>query len=228
MHEQTEGMQWSEMALYVAGGVSGAALGILAGMWIAGAVAVQSPIFWFISRASAIVAYLLLWLSTAWGVTISTKGLGGRVSGVMAYAMHNITSWLALGFALVHAVSLLGDQVVNFTLPGILVPFAAGYRPLLTGLGTLSLYLGVVVTGAFYMKKRLGLRAWRTIHGLSYLMFATVTLHSIFLGTDTSAAVLKLIYLVAGVSVVLLTLLRVLTVKSGKRRAARTRATQAA
>jgi hypothetical protein len=35
-----------------------------------GAVAARSPFFWFVSQAAAIVAYLLLWLATAWGVTI--------------------------------------------------------------------------------------------------------------------------------------------------------------
>jgi predicted ferric reductase len=227
MNENKESVTWPELAMYVVGGISGAALGILAGLWMQQAVAAQSPFFWFVTRASAIVAYLLLWLSTAWGVTISSKGIGGRVSGVLAYAMHNVTSWLALSFSLVHALTLLGDASVPFTMPGIFVPFLADYKTLLTGLGTLSLYLGAAVTGAFYLKKRLGLRAWRTIHGLSYLMFATVTVHSILLGTDTSTVVMKAIYLVAGVSVTLLTAFRVLTVKSGKGRTPRERAPRA-
>jgi sulfoxide reductase heme-binding subunit YedZ len=223
MKEQTETLTWSVGAMYVIGGLSGAALGVLTAIWLGNAAASQSPFYWFVSRASAIVAYLLLWLSTAWGVTISSKGIGGRVSGVLAYALHNITSWLALGFGLVHGLSLLGDKVVPFTLPGILLPFLANYRPFLTGLGTLSLYLGVIVTGAFYFKKRLGPRAWRTIHGLSYAMFVSVTFHSVMLGTDTGTPEMKAIYLVAAVSVVLLTMFRIMTARAAKGSAARGR-----
>ncbi len=225
MNEQNETLTRSEIAMYVVGGVSGAALGVLAAVFL-GSVAGSgpasgSPFFWFASRASAIVAYLLLWFSTAWGITISSKGLGGRISGPVAYAMHNVTSWLALGFGTVHGLSLLGDKVVPFSLPGILVPFLAGYKPFLTGLGTISLYLGVIVTGAFYLKKRLGYKAWRTIHGASYGMFGMVTFHSIALGTDTSTFVMKAIYVLAAGSVVLLTIFRIATAKGSKKPAAR-------
>jgi predicted ferric reductase len=125
-------------------------------------------------------------------------------------------SWLALGFGMAHGVLLLGDQVVTFSLAAIVVPFASSYRPLLTGLGILSLYLGAVVSAAFYLKKRLGYRAWRTIHGLSYAMFAAVTVHSILLGADTSTAPMRLIYLLAIASVLYLTTFRILLAKAGK------------
>ncbi|HEX9115643.1 MAG TPA: hypothetical protein VGA61_06210, partial [Anaerolineae bacterium] len=97
MKEETSTSTWAEIAIVVAGGVSGAVLGVLTAIWLNTAIAAQSPIFWFISRAAGVVAYFLLWLSTAWGITVSTRGLGGRVSGVLSYAMHNVTSWLALG-----------------------------------------------------------------------------------------------------------------------------------
>jgi predicted ferric reductase len=216
MNEPSNEMSWIEIGSFVIAALAGAVLGVLAAIWIGGALAAQSPVFWFVSRASAIVAFLLLWLATAWGMTLTSKGLGGRVSGPLAYAMHNVTSWLALGFAAVHAASLLGDRVVPFTVPGLSVPFLSSYQPVLTGLGILSLYLGVIVTGAFYLKKRLGRRAWRTIHGLSYAMFVTVTVHGIALGTDTSTPVMKAIYVIAGLSVALLTLFRLVTVRGGK------------
>jgi hypothetical protein len=127
MNEKAEGVTWPELAMYLVAGIAGAALGILAALWMKDAVAAESPFFWFVTRASAIVAYLLLWLSTAWGVTISSKGIGGRISGVLAYAMHNITSWLALGFSLVHALSLFGEASVPFTAAGIFVPFLVAF-----------------------------------------------------------------------------------------------------
>jgi predicted ferric reductase len=217
MKTQTETLSGAEVGMAVAGGLASAALGILTAIWMQSAIASQSSIFWFISRSAGIVAYLLLWLSIAWGVTISSKGIGGRVSGPLAYALHNVTSWLALGFSAVHAIALLGDYAVPFTALGIIIPFMSGYQPVLTGLGTLSFYLGVIVTSAFYLKKRLGYRAWRTIHGLSYVMFMAVTAHSILLGTDTSTTVMKAIYVVAGGSALLLTLFRVALARNSRK-----------
>jgi predicted ferric reductase len=221
MQAENQNLSWPEVAMFGAAGVAGAGLGILTAIWMSNAIAAQSSFFWFVSRAAAVVAYGLLWLSVAWGITLSSKGLGGRVSGPMAFALHNVTSWLALGFSAVHAVALLGDFSVPFTMTGVMVPFLANYKPVLSGLGTLSFYIGLVVTGAFYFKKRLGYKAWRTIHGLSYAMFFVVTAHSILLGTDTSTLIMRAIYLVAGVSVVLLTAFRLLTVRSNKRPGAR-------
>ena len=216
MNGKTNDLTWPEIGMFSVGSVAGAVLGVLALVWLGSAMAAKAPGFWFVSRASAVVAFLALWMSTAWGVTISSKGIGGLVSGPVAVTVHNVTSWLALGFGVVHGLSLLGDQVVSFTLSALAVPFTSAYQPFLTGLGTVSLYVGVIVTAAFYVKKRLGFKTWRAIHGLSYLMFAAVTVHSALLGTDSSLPVMKAIYLVAGGSVLFLTLFRVLTAGVGR------------
>jgi hypothetical protein len=209
-------LTWSEVGLFAVGAVAGALLGVWALSRIAAAMAVQAPGFWFISRAGGIVAYLLLWFSTAWGVMLSAKGLGGLVSKPVAYAVHNITSWLALGFAAVHAVALLGDTVVPFSGAGVLVPFAASYKPFLMGLGTLSMYLGILVSVTFYWK-RLSHRTWRTIHTLSYLMFLAVTVHGVMLGTDSGTFIMRWMYLLATGSVVFLTMYRVLTAGASRK-----------
>jgi predicted ferric reductase len=85
----------------------------------------------------------------------------------------------------------------------------------LTGLGTLSLYAGLLVSASFYFTKQIGYRTWRLIHALSYLMFAGVTLHSVRLGTDSSTPVMQVVYLLAGGSVLFLTLFRILTMAIG-------------
>jgi sulfoxide reductase heme-binding subunit YedZ len=209
-----DGFTLSEIGLFALGSVVGALLGIWALYSAILAMAAGSPAFWFTSRAAGIVSYLVLWGSTAWGIMLSSKGVGGFRSGPLAFALHNITSWLALGFAMLHGLSLLGDTVVPFTAAGVLIPFAANYQTLLSGLGTLSLYLGVIVTAAFYWKKRIGYRAWRVIHAFSYLMFVLVTVHGIMLGTDSGTRIMQFVYLAATGSVLYLTLFRVLTIGS--------------
>ena len=104
---------------------------------------------------------------------------------------------------------------MSFSLPGILLPFTADYQPALTGLGTLSLYAGLLVSLSFYFTKRIGYRTWRLIHALSYLMFVGVTLHSVLLGTDSSTLVMQVVYFLAGGSVLFLTLFRILIAALG-------------
>ena len=215
MGMKTEQHTWHSIALFAAGSLVGALLGVLMMRWIGGAVAAQAPGFWFVSRAAAVVAYVLLWASTAWGILISSKAVKELVPGPLAFALHNVTAWLALGFSGVHAVALLGDRVVSFRLAGILVPFAAQYQPVLTGLGTLALYAGLLGALSFYVSKQIGYRTWRVIHAVSYLMFVGVTIHGVGLGTDSSTLVMQAVYFLAGGSVLFLTLYRVLTVAVG-------------
>jgi sulfoxide reductase heme-binding subunit YedZ len=201
--------------LFGLGGLIGILLGVLVLREVVSAMNAKSPAFWFISRAAGLVAYLLLWGSTVWGILISSKAVKEFVSGPLAVTLHNITAWVAIGFSMVHALALLGDRIVSFNLAGILVPFTASYQPFLTGLGTLSVYAGLLVTGSFYLSRRLGRRTWRTIHMLSYGMFVAVTVHSVFLGTDSRTLVMQMIYLIAGSSVLFLSLYRMLSATAG-------------
>jgi predicted ferric reductase len=181
---------------------------------VAAAMAAQAPGFWFVSRAAAIVGYVLMWASTESGILISSKAVKELVPGPVLFTLHSVTAWLGLGFGALHGLALLGDRVVSFGLAGILVPFAAGYQPLLTGLGTLSLYTGLLVSLSFYVTKRIGHRTWRAIHTSAYLMFVGITVHSIGLGTDSSTPLMRMIYLLAGGSVLFLTLFRILMLDS--------------
>jgi predicted ferric reductase len=207
---KTEKHDWRSITLYALGSLIGALLGLLMMKGVASAMAAKAPGFWFISRAAGVVGYVLLWASTAWGILMSSKAVKERVSGPLAFTLHNVTAWLALGFSAVHAWALLGDRIVSFSLVGILLPFAANYQSALTGLGTLSLYVGLLVSLSFYFTKHIGYRTWRLIHALSYLMFVGVTVHSVGLGTDSSTLVMQVVYFLAGGSVLFLTLFRIL------------------
>jgi predicted ferric reductase len=209
---KTKTHDWPSIALFGLGGLIGALLGLLAMKEVASAIDANTPAFWFVSRAAGVVGYLFLWAATAWGILISSRAIRERVSGPVAFTLHHVTAWLALGFSALHAWALLGDRVVPFALQGLLLPFAADYHPLLTGLGTFSLYTGLLVALSFHLAGRVGRRTWRLIHMLSYLAFAGVTLHGVRLGTDTNTLVMQAVYLLAGGSILFLTLFRILVV----------------
>jgi predicted ferric reductase len=176
---------------------------------------------WYLSRASAFVAYLLLWLSMVLGLTMTNRLARVWPGGPTAGALHEQTSLLGLGFGVLHALVLLGDQYSNYTLAQLLVPFAAGsYRPLWVGLGQVGLYMMALVTFSFYVRRWIGARTWRVLHYLSFALFAIVLAHGLFSGTDSGSLWAVAMYLGTGLSVIALTIYRVLVPSSQRSPAA--------
>jgi predicted ferric reductase len=165
---------------------------------------------WYLSRASAFVAYMLLWWSMILGLSITNRLARLWPGGPSAADLHQHASLLGLGFGLLHALILLGDSYIGYTLPQILIPFAStSYQPLWVGLGQIGLYLMAMVTFSFYIRQWIGARAWRTIHYLSFGVFALALLHGLFSGTDSSLPWAFWMYVSTGASVLAMTIYRI-------------------
>ena len=76
----------------------------------------EPKVFWYLSRATAFVSLSILWLSMALGLGISNKMARLWPGAPAAFAIHEYVSLLGLAFALFHALILLGDHYINFTL----------------------------------------------------------------------------------------------------------------
>jgi sulfoxide reductase heme-binding subunit YedZ len=163
---------------------------------------------WYATRAGGWVAYLLLWLSTAWGIAISSRILDPGMPRGFTFDAHEYLSLLALGFTAVHVGVLLFDSFLPFSLTQVLVPFSASYRPLWVGLGVIGMYLTVLVSVTFYVRRSIGRRAFRRIHYLSYAAYGLVTIHAWFAGTDTPLAASRIVYLTGLLVIVFLSVYR--------------------
>jgi predicted ferric reductase len=174
----------------------------------------QPKVFWFLSRGSALSAYLLLWLSMAFGLVLTNRMAQVWPGGPIALDLHEYISLLGLAFALFHAVILLGDQYINFSMLQALVPFTTqSYRPAWVGLGQISFYIMAVVTFSFYVRKRIGNRSWRLIHYASFASFLMALVHGIMSGTDTGTTWMTGIYWATGASILFLFVYRMLVVR---------------
>lgn len=149
---------------------------------------------WFITRASGLVAYLLLWLSTVWGIGVSSKFFDRAVPRAFTYDAHEYISLLAIGMTAVHVVVLLWDSFAPFTVFQLVLPFISGYRPLWTGIGIISAYMTLLVTVTFYLRKWIGIQAFRAIHWFSFVAFFGVLMHGWFAGTDTTFSLTRWMY----------------------------------
>ena len=168
--------------------------------------------FWLLSRASGGVAFGLLWLSLASGLAITNKMARAWPGGPSAFDLHQFSSLLGLAFSLFHALILLGDKFIGYSLPQILIPFASlGYAPFWVGLGQVSLYLMVIVSLSYYVRGVIGRKNWRRLHYLSFGMYALVLLHGIMAGTDTALGWVQAGYWFSGASLLFLTIFRILS-----------------
>ena len=201
------------MLLAFAGGAFAAA--VLLPAWLPGLSASllgDAPkAYWYLARATGVVAYVLLWLSMVFGMVVSNKMARLWNGGPTAIELHQFITWLAVAFSVFHALILLGDKYIRATLVQVLTPFAySGYEPIWVGIGQLGFYLAVIIAASFYLRKQIGYRAWRALHYGSFVLYLVLTLHGIFAGTDTTAPGMMLLYVGSSLLVYFLLLVRIL------------------
>ncbi len=161
--------------------------------------------FWFLSRASSFIALSLLWLSMALGLTMTNK-MARVWPGVPAsFAIHEYVSLLGIGFSIFHAFILLGDEYIAFTVKNVLIPFSTvEYRPIYVGIGQTAFYVWLIVALSFYIKARIGQKAWRWVHYLSFAIYVAAIYHGITSGTDTKEVWAQNYYWISGTSLLFL------------------------
>jgi predicted ferric reductase len=149
---------------------------------------------WYMTRAAGLVAYLLLWLSTVWGLAVASKIFDPVLHRAFTFDVHEWLSLLAIGFTALHLGALVADQYMSFSVLQVLFPFITEYRPFWVGIGVIGMWLTLLVSVTFYLRNRIGQKAFRTIHLFSFASYASVTLHSLFAGTDSTLWSARLIY----------------------------------
>lgn len=165
---------------------------------------------WYLTRASAFAAYLLLWWSMALGLAITNRLARAWPGGPSLGSLHEHASLLGLGFTALHALVLLRDQYIGYTLAEILIPFAnTSYRPLWVSAGQVGFYLLALVVLSSYVRRWIGTRFWRLTHLLSFLAFVLALAHGVLSGSDTATGWAGAIYLASGLSLLVLTIYRV-------------------
>lgn len=172
----------------------------------------EPKVFWYVSRSAGVIAYVLLWLSMAWGLLLTTT-IGKQIGKVAPIVdLHRHFSWLTIAFTLAHVMVLLGDRYANFTLGMLFIPFTGdgpAYRPYAMLFGQIATYLIVIVTVSFWGRTWIGQKVWRGLHYASFVAFVGVSIHA-WLHVNAMNTLFWL-YAVATVSVLFLSVLRVLT-----------------
>lgn len=145
----------------------------------------MSPQFWwYVARASGIVAWLMLTASVIWGVILSTKAFPARRRPAWLLDLHRWLGGLTVWFVAVHIGALVADNYTAFGLADITVPFASSWRPGAVALGVVAAWLLAAVQLTSLAVKRLPRTVWRAVHLTSYATFWLTSVHAALAGSD--------------------------------------------
>jgi sulfoxide reductase heme-binding subunit YedZ len=148
------------------------------------AEAIQSHGWWLASRASGLVALVLVTVSVFLGLTMSGRLMRRPGFAKKLLAVHEQTALAGLVAIVVHGIALLGDPWLHPGLAGVAVPFALGFKTFFTGLGVIAAYLAALLGLSYYVRRRIGARLWRKAHRATVVVYLLGLTHALGAGTD--------------------------------------------
>ena len=148
---------------------------------------------WYLTRATGIVALVLLTATVVIGVVASVGWTTERWPRFLSQTIHRNLSLFCLGFVAVHVVSTVSDGYVPIGFADAFIPFLTPYRPLWVGLGALAFDLLLAVLATSALRHRIGFSSWRFVHWLAYLCWPIAMFHSLGSGSDASLSLVLLI-----------------------------------
>src|SRR5665213_1754550 len=144
---------------------------------------------WYLTRSTGLVSLVLLSATVVLGIVSSVGWTTARWPRFLSQAVHRNLSLLCLVLIGIHVITTVADGYVPIGYLDAVVPFHTPYRPLWVGLGALAFDLLIAVAITSGLRRRIGVRAWRTVHWLAYLCWPIALLHGLGSGSDTRLSV---------------------------------------
>ncbi len=166
--------------------------------------------WWYVTRASAVIAWVLMTASVLWGILLSTRILRHVDNPAWLQDLHRYLGGSAIVMVALHMVSLMLDGWLSMTVPELLIPFTTDYRPLPVALGIVAFYVLVTVQVTSLLMARMPRRAWKAIHYTTYATLILVAFHAGFAGTDVGASWYRVVSITVIAVTVVAVLLRIL------------------
>jgi predicted ferric reductase len=140
--------------------------------------------FWALGRGTGITALAFLTISV--GLGIATRS-GRPLLALPRFAVADVHRFAALAGTLLvvlHMALLFLDPYAKLRFVDFVVPFLGAYQPLWQGLGTLAFDLLIVVVVTSLLRHRVGVRAFRAVHWVTYVLWPIALAHALGNGTD--------------------------------------------
>lgn len=170
----------------------------------------NEQVWWYLTRSSGVVAWLLLTAAVLFGLVVRTKVGAAPAKPPWWLDLHRFLGGLATLFTGVHLATLVADSYVHFTLVDLVVPGASEWQPGAVAWGVVALWLLIAVETTSLLQKRLPRRLWRWVHVTSFPLFWLATFHFLAAGTDAHSRPVIVLVLAASGAVLFFTVTRAL------------------
>lgn len=143
-----------------------------------------SEALWALGRGNGVVALAFMTLSVLLG--IATRS-GRPMVWLPRFGVEDVHRFVALAATLLvalHVGLLFFDPYAQLRVVDFVVPFIGVYRPVWQGLGTLAVDVLIVVVITSLLRQRIGPKAFRAVHWLTYALWPIAMAHAIGNGTD--------------------------------------------
>jgi sulfoxide reductase heme-binding subunit YedZ len=147
----------------------------------------SAQILWFAARGAGIVSLLLLTAVVSLGLLTAVRWQSPSWPRFLTTGLHRNLALLSVAFLGVHIVTAITDPYTSLGIVAAAIPFASSYRPLWVGLGVIAFDLMLAVLITSLVRERIGQRAWRAIHWLTYGFWLLALAHGIGAGSDAFA-----------------------------------------
>jgi predicted ferric reductase len=149
-------------------------------------VASSSTTLWYATRATGIVALVLLTATMVLGILTAGRARARSWPAFAQADLHKRVSLMAMVFLTIHVLTAVLDTYVHVGWLAVVVPFTSHYKAFWTGLGTVGVDLIIAVGISSALRQRISARTWRAIHWLAYGSWPVAMAHSLGMGTDAA------------------------------------------
>ncbi|HXW88507.1 MAG TPA: ferric reductase-like transmembrane domain-containing protein [Streptosporangiaceae bacterium] len=176
-----------------------------------------STALWYVSRATGVVALVLLTCVVVLGIMVRRRRALPGLPRYGTWSLHRSLSLFAVAFVAVHVISAIADPYVTIGIAAAVIPFTSRYETLWLGLGAISVDLVIALVVTSLLRARIGRRTWRAIHWLSYAAWPVALAHSFGSSSDLQHGWLMWLGIGCAVAVVAAAAWRLITAVTGRR-----------
>ena len=145
----------------------------------------MTGVAWYADRAAGMTALVLLTLSVCLGIALAGRARSQRWPAFAIEEVHRYLGLLTGTFIGIHALAILFDSYVPYSLEQLIVPGAAPSRTMAVAAGVLSAELLAALAVTNHYRKHLSFRFWRRAHYLNFGVWILALGHGIAAGTDS-------------------------------------------
>ena len=151
------------------------------------AVATATSPLWFATRATGLIALVLLTVTVVLGIVTSVRFASPAWPRFVTVSLHRNLSLLTITFTGLHVITTITDPFASISVVSVLIPFTSSYRRIWLGFGAVAFDLLLAVLVTSLLRTRIRPRVWRAVHWASYACWPVALVHGLGTGTDGAA-----------------------------------------